>query len=227
MVFTREVTYVKNLFEQRFAGPGHTVVLMNNFYTPGRVPLASATSLDETLAAVGERMRDDDVLVLFMTSHGSRQSGINVALPPLDLDDIDPAQLKDMLDQAHIRKRVIIISACYSGIFVQPLENPDTLVITAADATHTSFGCSNEADFTYFGEAYFHDALTTTNSFADAYAVALPLIRKREDEQGFAHSNPQMSMGDSIRDTLARLAQQTGRVKKVLPVKSEPTQIPL
>jgi hypothetical protein len=209
MVFTREVTYVKNLFEQRFAGPGHTVALMNNFFTTDRVPLATATSLNETLSAVGQQMSDDDLLVLFMTSHGSRETGINVSLPPLDFEDIDPAALKEMLDQSHIRNRVIIISACYSGVFIKPLANPDTLVITAADATHTSFGCSNEADFTYFGEAYFHDALASTNSFSEAFQKALPLIEARENREGFAHSNPQMSVGSDLQDTLKRLEEQT------------------
>ena len=210
MVFSREVSYVKDLFERRFAGAGHSIVLMNNLSTPGQVPLATATSLQQALSAVGQRISADDVVVLFLSSHGSRQSGVNVDLPPFEFEDIDPDMLAAMFKQANIRQKVVIVSACFAGIFVPVLADPDTLVITAADATHTSFGCSNEADFTYFGNAYFHDALVATNSFEAAFNTALPLIRKRESEQGFEHSNPQLAMGANIKRTLARLEAQMG-----------------
>jgi hypothetical protein len=212
MVFTREVGYVKDMFETRFAGAGHTIALMNNVSSPGEVPLATATSLQQALNAVGRRVAEDDVVVVYLASHGSREAGINVALPPFEFQDIDPDMLAAMFKQAHIRQKVVIVSACFAGIFLPALADPDTLVITAADATHTSFGCSNEADFTYFGEAYFHDALVSTNSFAGAFETALPLIRKRETEQGFEHSNPQMAMGANIKRTLARLETQMGRL---------------
>jgi hypothetical protein len=207
-VFSHEVSYVKEMFERRFAAAGHSIALMNNQSTPGRLPLATATSLQQALSAVGQRMSADDVVVLFLSSHGSRESGVNVELPPFEFEDIDPDMLAAMFKEAHIRQRVVIVSTCFAGIFVPALANPDTLVITAADATHTSFGCSNEADFTYFGEAYFHDALLGTNSFAAAFQQALPLIRERESEQGFEHSNPQMVMGANIKRTLARLEAQ-------------------
>jgi len=208
LVFTREVTFVKALFEERFSAAGHAIALMNNASTPGQVPLATATSLRAALMAIGERMSDSDIVVLFMTSHGSRETGVNVAMPPFEFEDIDPKALAEMFDAAHIRQRVVIISACYAGIFVAPLANPNTLVITAADATHTSFGCSNEADFTYFGRAYFHDALISTDSLSDAFNKALPLIADRETQQGFEHSNPQMALGSALARTLERFASQ-------------------
>ncbi len=208
MVFTREVTYVKTLFEARFAAAGHSLILENNPSTPGQVPLATSTSLRVALQGIGQKMADDDVLVLFMTSHGSKESGVNVSMPPFDFEDIDPKALAAMLDEAHIRQRVVIVSACYAGVFVEPLSNANTLVITAADATHTSFGCSNEADFTYFGQAYFHDALASTDSLSEAFNQALPLIRERETREGFEHSNPQMSEGSAIAKTLQRFQSQ-------------------
>ena len=64
-----------------------------------------------------------------------------------------------MLDDAGIRNRVIVVSSCYSGTFVDALRDDDTLVMTASAKDRNSFGCSNEADFTYFGKAYFDEAL--------------------------------------------------------------------
>jgi hypothetical protein len=207
-VFMREVIFVKDLFEKRFGAVGHTVALINNPATAESVPLATITSLHDSLVEIGKRMTDEDILVLFLTSHGSAESGVNIELKPFDFDDLDPATLKDMLDDAHIRQRVVIVSACYSGIFVKPLEGPNALVITAADASHSSFGCSNEADFTYFGEAYFADGLSRTTSLTEAFEIAKPIIRKREDGGGYRHSNPQMALGTSIEKSLARLDQQ-------------------
>jgi hypothetical protein len=207
-VFMREVIFVKDLFEKRFDAIGHTVALINNPATAESVPLATITSLHDSLVEIGKRMTDEDILVVFLTSHGSAESGVNVELKPFDFDDLDPATLKDMLDDAHIRQRIVIVSACYAGVFVKPLEGPDTLVITAADATHTSFGCSNEADFTYFGEAYFANGLARTTSLTEAFEIAKPIISKREDDGGYRHSNPQMALGASIEKTLAKLDQQ-------------------
>lgn len=210
-VFMREVIYVKALFEKRFDAIGHSIALINNPATAQSVPLATITSLHDSIAEIGKRMTDDDILVVFLTSHGSAEAGVNVSLVPFEFDDLDPQTLKDMLDDAHIRQRVVIVSACYSGIFVKPLTDPNTLVITAADTTHTSFGCSNEADFTYFGEAYFAHGLAQTTSFTDAFQIAEPIIEKREDAAGYVHSHPQMAVGAAIKTSLAQLERQLKR----------------
>jgi Peptidase C13 family len=55
--------------------------------------------------------------------------------------------------------RVVIVSACYSGVFVGPLANDNTLVITAAYFDHSSFGCQDKVKWTYFGDAFFNRAL--------------------------------------------------------------------
>ena len=68
-------------------------------------------------------------------------------------NDLRAAELRSILDAAGIGWRVIVISACYSGSFVDELRSDRTLVITASRADRNSFGCSNEADMTYFGRA--------------------------------------------------------------------------
>lgn len=73
---------------------------------------------------------------------------------PLELNQIDPKWLKDALDKSGIRWKVIVISACYSGSFIPALQDDNTLIITASAADRTSFGCENEADYTYFGRAF-------------------------------------------------------------------------
>jgi len=101
-----------------------------------------------------------------------------------------------------VRYKVVIISACYSGIFIPPLATPNTLVITAADANHPSFGCEDRAKWTYFGDAFFNTALRHGATLRDAFSTARALILKRELSNGFEPSNPQMAGGTNVEPLL-------------------------
>lgn len=211
-VFMKEVTSVGELFADRFGAAGRSVELINNAKTMRDFPVASATSLERTLARVGERMnRDEDVLFLFITSHGSREHGASIQFWPLEFDDLDPSRLKRALDASGIRNRIVVVSACYSGTFVDALKDEDTLVITASAADRTSFGCSDTAEFTDFSRAYFKDALARTSSFSAAFSLAKTLIAQRETQARERPSNPQMYEGERIRPLIDRLAVQFRR----------------
>ena len=205
-VFMREAKAVDELFAARFGTRGHSIRLINNRKTVLETPIASRTALAEALKRVGGTMdRDEDVLFLFLTSHGSRDQKFSMQFHPLQLVDLTPPDLRRMLDDAGIRHRVVVVSSCYSGGFVEPLRNDDTLVITASAADRNSFGCSNEADFTYFGKAYFDEALRTTDSFIEAFNIAAPTIAAREKKEDFEPSNPQIFVGGRIAATLEAL----------------------
>jgi hypothetical protein len=185
------------------------VRLINNPKTVLDTPIASRTSLKAALRAVAEAMDDgEDVLVLFLTSHGSENHRFSLTLWPMGFHELDPPALRQALDESGIRNRVVIVSACYSGGFVQPLAGAETLVITAAGRDRTSFGCSNEAEWTYFGRAFFDEALRQTRSFARAFELALPVIARREQAESFEPSQPQISMGATIAATLVQLEAQ-------------------
>ena len=205
-VFMREANSVDELFAGRFGTRGHSIRLINNRKTVLETPIASRTALAEALKRVGAAMdRDEDVLFLFLTSHGSRDQKFSMQFRPLQLADMTPPDLRRMLDDAGIRHRVVVVSSCYSGGFVEALKSDDTLVITASAADRNSFGCSNEADFTYFGKAYFDEALRTTDSFIEAFNIAVPTIAAREKKEDFEPSNPQMFVGSHIAATLEAL----------------------
>ena len=71
-------------------------------------------------------------------------------------------------------------------------------MITAADATHPSFGCQDGAEWTYFGDAFFNTALRRAKGLRDAFNIASKLVRKRELSEGFEPSNPQIAGGQNI-----------------------------
>jgi hypothetical protein len=207
-VFRSEVEKVTALFDTRFDTKGRSVMLVNNADTVERTPVASATNLKHVLAGVAARMnRDDDVLFLFLTSHGSPQS-LAVEFMPLWLNNISPAELDRMLDEAGIKWRVLVVSACYSGSFVDALKDENSLIITAARADRTSFGCGNEDEYTYFGDAYFNRELRRQSSFITAFDGAAATIAKREHDEGLEPSEPQIYVGPAIRAKLAEFERQ-------------------
>ena len=147
---------------------------------------------------------ENDVLVLFLTSHGS-QEGLEVQNGSLPLAQLGPSDLREALDDAGIRWRVIVVSACYAGVFIDELKSDTTAVITAADAGHSSFGCEDDRDLTWFGEAFLKDSLPASASLEDAFHKAAGLINEREDAGHRVHSNPQLFVGPLIRKKLGEL----------------------
>jgi Peptidase C13 family len=203
-VFRREVEAVDALFADRFGTRGRSIKLINNAATVRDTPIATRVALARVLKAVGARMKpDEDVLFLFLTSHGSKDGRLSLSLWPLRLNDLAATDLKAMLDDAGIRNRVIVVSACYSGAFIEALRDDDSLILTASSKDRNSFGCSNEAEWTYFGKAYFDQALRGTDSFSEAFDRALPVIAGREKQEDYDPSEPQRHVGARIEEKLA------------------------
>lgn len=213
-VFLRESAMVGTLLEERFGARGHVLRLINHATTSEELPWATPLNLRRAVQAMAERMdREQDVLVIYMTSHGANDLKLASAHWPLTVPWLTPQELREALDAAGIRHRVIAISACYSGGWIEPLGTEHSLIMTAADAEHTSYGCGHRSELTFFGRAVFDEALRKTRSFEAAFAEAVPVIKQREidagKEDGF--SNPQIYVGAGIRPVLDRLSQQLGK----------------
>ena len=207
-VFMSEVKRIREQFDTRFGTFGRSLILVNNPATRTEIPIASRTSMELALKRIGQQMnRESDVLFLYMTSHGL-QNEFEMENAPLDLAQVDPKWLREALDRSGIRWRVIVISACYSGSFVSALQNDNTLIITASAADRASFGCSNEADYTYFGRAFFDQAMREQHSMKDAFAQAKDTVAQWESAQGFEPSEPQWSIGKNMDLMLPQLEQR-------------------
>lgn len=210
-VFLREANLVGDLLAQRFDAQGRVLRLVNHPDTADTLPWATPRNLRRAIEAIAQRMdREHDLLVIYLTSHGARDFQLAAAHPPLQVEAVSPGELRTALDDAGIRHRVIAISACYSGGWVGPLASDTTLVMTAADADHTSYGCGTQSELTFFARAVFDEQLRRTHSFERAFAAAVPVIRQREEEAGKTDgfSNPQISVGEGIRPLLKALEQR-------------------
>jgi Peptidase C13 family len=190
-VFESEAKGAAAILAQRLGAAD--VLVRANTKTRGDVTIAAIGATLQSAAAKLDR--DNDLLVLVLTSHGS-QDGVAVQAGRR-LEILSPPALGAMLTRAGVRHRVVIVSACYSGVFLN-LANDDTLVITAADSEHSSFGCQDKVKWTYFGDAFFNTALRRTADLRGAFEVARAIVRERERRNGFIPSNPQIAGGKNI-----------------------------
>lgn len=210
-VFLRESTLVAQVLADRFDAKGRVLQLVNHASTARSHPWATPLNLERAIDALSQQMdRDQDVLVIYLTSHGAKDFKLSAYHWPLAVEQLTPADLRKALDNAGIRNRVVAISACYAGGWAGPLASDTTLVMTAADAENTSYGCGRHSELTFFGRALFDEQLRKTHSFEEAFAAAVPVIRDRETQAGKpdGFSNPQISMGEAIRPVLKGLQER-------------------
>ncbi|MCG8612666.1 MAG: C13 family peptidase, partial [Pseudomonadales bacterium] len=216
-VFRREVEYVESLFKQNLTTEGHSVALINSKRTYNRTPMATNTSVKQMLDKFAANMdRENDILFLYLTSHGSREHDFFLNQPGLPLPDLSAVELARHLQSLSIQHKVVVISACYSGGFIPFLDDGKTLVITAAREDRTSFGCDDRNDFTFFGEAYFKEGIAKGLNFTEAFEIAKQQIEQWETEEGLEASHPQIKAPDQLAMRLNKwFAEKTSPVRLV------------
>jgi Peptidase C13 family len=206
-VFAQEIGLASRVLGERYDMAARKLSLLNDQRDLERAPLATVTGLKYALRGLASRMNvDRDVLFLSISSHGADDPAIIVSNSQLPLQDLTDDDLADALRESGIKWRVIIISACYAGGFIEHLRDPQTIVITASAADRTSFGCSNDRDLTYFGEAFYRDALPGARSLRDAFDTAKAAIAARERREHVDASNPQAYFGKAMEDRLASMS---------------------
>jgi hypothetical protein len=197
-VFASEATKAGEILRARLQADAQLLVRFND----KRGGSATSASLAAALRIAGQAMDPNkDILAVFLTSHGG-PDGLDV-VAGRRRETLSPRSLRAMLNASGARYRVIIISACYSGVFARALADPRTLVITAAAPDRPSFGCEDGATWTYFGDAFFNRALRGSRTLDEAFCQARDLVTKRERKEGFKPSRPQMAGGSEVLPLLA------------------------
>lgn len=179
------------MFLEEAVAPGDLIQLSRD--ASEQVDGVRDTTVEEIeRAMVDLEVGEGDACLVHLTSHGSR-SGFYIA----GRTTLAPDRLDAILDRAcGQRPTVALISACYSGVFVEPLRAPNRVILTAAHADRTSFGCSAEAEYTYWDGClirHFADART----WGELYQQVTKCIEAKE-AGGFTPSMPQLSLGDEV-----------------------------
>jgi hypothetical protein len=205
-VFAEEIKMAAQRVGERYGSTQRSLLLVNDRRDLKTLPLATHDNLRAALEELSRVMDEErDVLFLALSSHGSQDGWLevsNTGMPPVRLRAETVARF---LRETGIRWKVVVVSACYSGTFVEPLADNHTIVITAASRTRTSFGCSDERHLTYFGEAFYRDALPAAVSLRAAFEAARRDIRRREREERVQPSQPQSYFGPLIEKHLEDL----------------------
>ena len=210
-VFGREAREAGKVLARRYGAEGRTITLAGPDGRSAGLPKGSLTSLTVTLARVAELMDPaEDVLVLYSTSHGA-PVGLAYHEGDSGYGILSPSRLGLVLGELGIRRRIVLLSACYAGVFVPFLRSPDTAIVTAASAERPSFGCQAQNDWTFFGDALINHALRKPQRLAAAAAEAREAIAGWEAGQGLEPSQPQVVIGEGVEQWLAALEARIPR----------------
>ena len=220
-VFVRELNGAFESVLQTLPIEGRSLRLINNRDSVNASPVATRQNFATAVRALGRIMdKDEDVLLLFVTSHGYK-SGIILWLPGVVSAVLSPIDVASVLEREGIKNRVVIVSACHSGVFVGPLADENSVVLTASDADSVSFGCSNEREWTYFGDAFFNHSLKPGTDLEGAFANASKLISEWEARDGLSSSKPTAHFGAVLTEKLTGIYKR-GAAEEASPQELRP-----
>ncbi|EJN17553.1 hypothetical protein PMI35_06402 [Pseudomonas sp. GM78] len=209
-VFLRESDYVANMLTSRFGAYGQ-IRLVNHRDHLGDRPMATRESLRRSAQTLAERSGPEDLIFIYLTSHGTSEHELVLDQPRMELADLPADELAAVLAPLKNRDKIIVISSCYSGGFIPALKDERTLIMTASRADRVSFGCSEEANFTYFGDALFARALNQTDDLEQAFKLAKATVAERELADNFEASEPQIWAPKTVLSHWQLLRKQQAR----------------
>ena len=209
-VFLRESDFVANMLRTRFGAYGQIRLVNHRDHLADR-PMATRENLRRAAQTLAERTGPEDLLFIYLTSHGTAEHELVLDQPRMELADLPADELAAVLAPLKNRDKIIVISSCYSGGFIPALKDERTLIMTASRADRVSFGCSEEANFTYFGDALFAQALNQTDDLEQAFKLAKATVAERELADNFEASEPQIWAPKTVLSHWQQLRKQQAR----------------
>ena len=205
-VFEREATQAEAIMRPHFGAEGRSIVLAAGGMGPRTYPEPTPNNIAAAIGQVGSLIDpNEDLVIIFLTSHGAPDGTAAIREHNRMFGGLRPVHLAQMLQAANIRNRVVIVSACFSGAFIAPLADDNTIVLTAAQQDRSSFGCRPENEWTFFGDALFNHAMRGGDNLIQGFDNAKRLIERWEREQNLSPaSNPQRYVGPHAEQMLRR-----------------------
>jgi hypothetical protein len=205
--FLADVDLAQRAMDERWNTSGRSLVLVNSPQTVAERPFASITHLREVLLEIGDIIdADDDIVMVYLTGTTARDHALNAVNPPLDLVALSPQGLRQLFEAAGIRWKIVVVSACQSGTWIDALKDDETLVIASSAADARGADCEGGVRPGAFAEAFFADAMRRNEDIAQAFDVA------RRQLEGSRAATPVMAMGPAIAERL-KLLRQRGRTR--------------
>ena len=198
------------------AAVGNEQHVFDNFITDFAALLQdspSVASITELHASVDERWQasglreldrslkglspaDNEGCMIYLTGHGAPEGLALSAEVPTYF--VRPSRMESMLDSCAGRPTVLVVSACFSGIYNRRgITREERIVLTASAADLTSFGCSNNNRYTFFDQC-FMDAWPHNNSWGMLAEEVNSCVSTTERAGDFPSSKPQSFFGPGL-----------------------------
>jgi Peptidase C13 family len=168
-----------------------------------RDPKAEPATLSNMIDRIASlQSQPGDGCFVFITSHGGEGLGIYLSRAN---ELLKPAALARALARGcGSVPTVVVVSGCYSGTFARaPMAAPNRIVLTAARADRSSFGCAADRTYTDY-DACLLGSLAHAVTWQAVYDETRDCVRRRERQLHEFPSLPQASFGPAVR----RLALQ-------------------
>jgi hypothetical protein len=203
--FVTDVDAAKHTMDERWKTRGRSIVLVNSPLTIAERPFATITNLREVLLEIGDLIdADDDVVMIYLTGTSRADHTLNAVNRPLELVNLSPQGLKELLDAAGIRWRIVVVSTCNAGAWIDALKDDETLVIASSAADVRGRDCDGGVSASAFGEAFFTQAMRRNDDIGTAFDAAHKGLARLHAPE------PVMAMGPSLAEHLKRLRDQSG-----------------
>jgi hypothetical protein len=190
-VFYDELNIISNTLIEKNIPRDQQILLANHKPNPTEMPLVTRYSMRQALNTLSKKMQDDDFLIIYLSSHGGRNHSLQLSQPEFPVYSVDKNEMVNILNEFDISPNLVIISACFSGGFIEPLSTNNRAVFTASSATTSSFGCSDDTDMTWFGRALFETNIGKMNNLDAWITGAKDTIQSWEADKELPPSDPQ------------------------------------
>ena len=213
--FVADVDAAQRAMDERWNTQGRSVVLMNSPSTVAERPFASVTHLRKVLLEIGDIIdSDDDIVMVYLTGSSGADHALTAVNPPLELVALSPLGLKQLLDAAGIRWRIVVVSTCQAGAWIDALKDDETVVIASSNADVRGADCSGGSRPTAFGDAFFGNAMRRSDDLTQAFEATRRQLAEQHAPQ------PVMAIGPAIAERLKSVRQRgSGRVVASLGVR--------
>jgi len=200
------------------AAVGNEQNVFDNFITDfaavlqGSPAIASITelhaSIDERWHASGSRAlelsltalkpQENEGCLVYLTGHGAPQGLAMSADTPTIF--VRASRMESMLNACAGRTTVLVVSACFSGVYMRPgITRQERIVITASAEDLTSFGCSNNNRYTFFDQCFLN-AWPRQNNWGILADEVRRCVRETERTGNYPSSKPQFFFGPGLEE---------------------------
>lgn len=189
----------RHALQEAFVKAGFTPENITNMSLRPRELGGFSLTSEEVFSAFGKQAKAaPGGCLLYFTSHGNTD-GIVLGREGF----LSPARMKSLVGEwCGERPTVVVVSACFSGVFLSELAAPNRMVMTAARPDRSSFGCSPDAQYPYFDGCVL-ESLQSADDFVHLASMSKRCVARRERaEHLWPPSEPLATVGKDVEDFL-------------------------